>query len=96
MFRDRNSGDRATFAVLLKTKCTYKPKTQCLLVRNALDVSIDQLYIGAMIVRKGYKYWLQTNPETKQIFAQYAGSCRFVWNKVLATGRIPMFQAITM
>lgn len=38
-----------------------------------------------MIVRKGYKYRLQTNPETRQIFAQYAGSCRFVWNKVLAT-----------
>ena len=37
-----------------------------------------------MIVRKGYKYRLQTKPETNQKLAQFAGSCRFVWNKVLA------------
>lgn len=37
-----------------------------------------------MIIRKGYKYRLQTKPETSQKFAQFAGSCRFVWNKVLA------------
>jgi putative transposase len=37
-----------------------------------------------MIVRKGYKYRLQANTKTRQTFAQYAGSCRFVWNKILA------------
>jgi putative transposase len=37
-----------------------------------------------MMVRKGYKYRLQTQPETSRKFAQFAGSCRFVWNNVLA------------
>lgn len=37
-----------------------------------------------MIIRKGYKYRLQTKPETRQKFAQFAGACRFVWNKVVA------------
>jgi putative transposase len=37
-----------------------------------------------MIIRKGYKYRLQTKSETKQTFAQFAGACRFVWNKVVA------------
>ncbi len=37
-----------------------------------------------MIVRKGYQYRLKANTETSQKFAQFAGSCRFVWNKVLA------------
>jgi putative transposase len=37
-----------------------------------------------MIIRKGYKYRLQTKPETRQTFAQFAGACRFVWNKVVA------------
>ncbi|MGC1953596.1 MAG: helix-turn-helix domain-containing protein [Gammaproteobacteria bacterium] len=38
-----------------------------------------------MLIRKGYKYRLQPKPATKQKLAQYAGSCRFAWNKVLAT-----------
>jgi putative transposase len=37
-----------------------------------------------MIIRKGYKYRLQTKPETRETFAQFAGACRFVWNKVVA------------
>lgn len=38
-----------------------------------------------MIIRKGYKHRMKTDAETKQKFAQFAGSCRFVWNKILAT-----------
>jgi putative transposase len=38
-----------------------------------------------MIIRKGYKYRLKTDAETRQQFAQHAGACRFVWNKILAT-----------
>jgi putative transposase len=38
-----------------------------------------------MILRKGYKYRLKTDANTRQKFAQHAGACRFVWNKVLAT-----------
>jgi putative transposase len=38
-----------------------------------------------MILRKGYKYRLKTDANTRQKFAQHAGTCRFVWNKVLAT-----------
>lgn len=45
---------------------------------------MDQLYGRAMITRKGYKYRLQANTETRQKLAQFAGACRFVWNKVLA------------
>jgi putative transposase len=37
------------------------------------------------MVRKGYKYRLQTKSETRQKLAQSAGACRFVWNKILAT-----------
>jgi putative transposase len=38
-----------------------------------------------MIIRKGYKYRLKTDSETVQKFAQFVGSARFVWNKVLST-----------
>ena len=37
-----------------------------------------------MIMRKGYKYQMKVDAETKQKLAQHAGSCRFVWNKILA------------
>jgi len=37
-----------------------------------------------MIIRKAYKYRLNTKPETKQLMSQYAGNCRFLWNKALA------------
>jgi len=37
-----------------------------------------------MIIRKGYKYRLQTKPQTREKLAQFTGACRFVWNKVLA------------
>lgn len=41
--------------------------------------------VSRMLIRKGYKYRLQLKPATKQKLVQYAGSCRFAWNKVLAT-----------
>jgi putative transposase len=34
--------------------------------------------------RKSYKYRLKTNPTTAQQFVRFAGTCRFVWNKMLA------------
>jgi putative transposase len=37
-----------------------------------------------MIIRKAYKYRLNTNAETEQLMSQYAGNCRFLWNKALA------------
>jgi putative transposase len=38
-----------------------------------------------MIIRKGYKCRMKADTESKQKFAWHAGSCRFVWNKALAT-----------
>ncbi|MCK5649574.1 MAG: transposase, partial [Gammaproteobacteria bacterium] len=37
-----------------------------------------------MMIRKAYKYRLTTNTETEQLMSQYAGNCRFLWNKALA------------
>ncbi len=37
-----------------------------------------------MIIRKAYKYRLNTNAETEQLMSQYAGNCRYLWNKSLA------------
>jgi len=37
-----------------------------------------------MKIHKGYKYRLKTNKKTIYQFVQFAGACRFVWNKVLA------------
>ncbi len=37
-----------------------------------------------MIRRQGYHYRLKTTPALCRALAQYAGACRFVWNKVLA------------
>lgn len=37
-----------------------------------------------MLIQKAFKYRLRTNPEIEQRLRQYAGSCRFVWNKALA------------
>ena len=39
--------------------------------------------MGNMIIRKGYKFRLKLRDEDKQRFAQFAGCCRFVWNKAL-------------
>lgn len=36
-----------------------------------------------MIIRKAYKFRLNTNAEIEQLMAQYAGNCRFLWNKAL-------------
>ena len=38
-----------------------------------------------MLIRKAYKFRLNTNAETNQLMSQYAGNCRFLWNKALAT-----------
>ena len=38
-----------------------------------------------MLIRKAYKFRLNTNAETDQLMSQYAGNCRFLWNKALAT-----------
>ena len=37
-----------------------------------------------MLIRKAYKYRLDTDVETEQLMSQYAGNCRFLWNKALA------------
>lgn len=37
-----------------------------------------------MIVRKAYKFRLNTTPDINAKMAQYAGNCRFLWNKALA------------
>ena len=34
-------------------------------------------------IRKAYKFRLNTNTETEKIMSQYAGNCRFLWNKAL-------------
>ena len=34
--------------------------------------------------RQGYHYRLKTTPALRRSFVQYAGACRFVWNKILA------------
>ncbi|WP_410269518.1 helix-turn-helix domain-containing protein, partial [Desulfosalsimonas sp.] len=37
-----------------------------------------------MLIRKGYKFRLKLRDVEKQKFAQFAGCCRFAWNKALA------------
>ena len=37
-----------------------------------------------MIIRKAYKFRLKTTPDISAKMAQYAGNCRFLWNKALA------------
>lgn len=37
-----------------------------------------------MLIQKAFKYRLRTDAETEQRLRQYAGCCRFVWNKALA------------
>ena len=37
-----------------------------------------------MLIRKAYQYRLDTNTEIEQLLFQYAGNCRFLWNKALA------------
>ena len=37
-----------------------------------------------MIMRKAFKYRLKTKPKDESLLKQFAGSCRFVWNKALA------------
>ena len=37
-----------------------------------------------MIIRKAFKFRLNSKTETEQLMSQYAGNCRFLWNKALA------------
>ena len=37
-----------------------------------------------MLIRKAFKYRLKTNRQIESQMAQFAGCCRFVWNKALA------------
>lgn len=37
-----------------------------------------------VLIRKAYKFRLNTTPEISAKMAQYAGNCRFLWNKALA------------
>ena len=37
-----------------------------------------------MVIRKAFKYRLKAKPEDESLLRQFAGSCRFVWNKALA------------
>jgi len=37
-----------------------------------------------MIIRKAFKYRLNTHTDTEQLLSQYAGNCRWLWNKTLA------------
>ena len=37
-----------------------------------------------MKIYKAYKFRLKTKPDQERLFRQYAGCCRFVWNKALA------------
>ena len=37
-----------------------------------------------MLIRKAYQYRLNTDTEAEQLLFQYAGNCRFLWNKALA------------
>ena len=44
-----------------------------------------------MLVRRGYKFRLKLRAEDEQKFVQFAGCCRFVWNKAL-THQDSLFQ----
>ena len=37
-----------------------------------------------MVIRKAYRYRLKANLNSRQLLSQFAGCCRFVWNKALA------------
>ena len=37
-----------------------------------------------MKIRQGFKFRLEPTPEQRQLFARFAGSCRFVYNKLLS------------
>jgi putative transposase len=43
--------------------------------------------MGAMKIRKAFKYRLKINDAQKQKMSSFAGSCRFVWNKALSIQR---------
>jgi putative transposase len=36
-----------------------------------------------MLIRQAFKYRLDTSIETEKLMCQYAGNCRFLWNKAL-------------
>ena len=36
-----------------------------------------------MLIQKAFKYRLKTEPEQEELLRQYAGCCRYIWNKAL-------------
>ncbi len=40
--------------------------------------------MAVMVIRKAFKFRLDTTVETEQLMSQFAGNCRFLWNKALA------------
>jgi putative transposase len=51
-----------------------------------IDRPICKAYYSSMskVIRKAFKFRLKTTPEINKSLANYAGGCRFVWNKALA------------
>ena len=41
-----------------------------------------------MIIRKAYRFRLKTSCDTEQLFRQFAGCTRFVWNRFLAEQKV--------
>lgn len=48
-----------------------------------LDIFIDLCYHISMLIRKGYKFRLKLREGEDAKLRQFAGCCRFVWNKGL-------------
>jgi len=67
-----------------KTKWICRLKTQCLPVRIWFELLIGQEYTRAMRIKKAFKFRLKPTVEQAQRLHEFAGSTRFLWNKVLA------------
>ena len=51
---------------------------------NMVGIFSIAVYNNSMMIRKAYKFRLNTTPDIDAKMAQYAGNCRFLWNKALA------------
>src|ERR1700692_1183169 len=67
-----------------KTKWTCNANTQCLPRRISFNNSIDQEYKKVVLRLQAFKFDLRPNGEQLRNLRQFAGSCRFVYNKALA------------
>ncbi len=56
---------------------------QCLPVLILVVVVIDQEYNVSMKLRKAYKFRIKPDSEQLSKLEQFAGCCRFIWNKAL-------------